>query len=162
MEQWSTNCLGPLYSSSQRWSKLWFKTHSKFNTWTWWPFLILCNECYFCCTQSHCCRCVKELLQWRDTWYCRAFWIYGQIFDCLNVRNQIEGIKKWKSFLQPYTNLNAKHFKWLKNDFLHYLLNWKMSIIDRPGNFSQTEKDKMFLSWQTCEGQENPFNHWNS
>ena len=27
-----------------------------------------------------------------------------------------------------------------------------MSIIDRPGNFSQTEKDKMFLSWQTYEG----------
>ena len=71
--------------------------------------------------------------------------------DCLNVRNQIEDIKKRKSFLQPYTNLNDEHFKWLKNDFLQYLLNWKMSIIDRPGNFSQTEKDKMFLSWQTYE-----------
>ena len=27
-----------------------------------------------------------------------------------------------------------------------------MSIFDRAGNFFQTEKDKMFLSWQTYEG----------
>ena len=27
-----------------------------------------------------------------------------------------------------------------------------MSIFDRTGNFSQTEKDKMFLSWQIHEG----------
>ena len=38
----------------------------------------------------------------------------------------------------------------MKNDFLQYLLNWKMS--DTPGNFSQTEKDKIFLSRQTYEG----------
>ena len=62
-----------------------------------------------------------------------------KFFDCLNVRNQIEDIKKRKSFLQPYTDLNDEHFKWLKNDFLQYLLNWKMSIFDRPGNFSQTK-----------------------
>ena len=72
-------------------------------------------------------------------------------FDCLNVRNKIEDVKKRNAFLQPYTNLNEERFKWLKNDFLQYLLNWKMSSIDRPGNFSQTEKDKMFLSWQTYE-----------
>ena len=77
-----------------------------------------------------------------------------KFFDCLNVRNQIEGVKKRKSFLQPYTNLNDERFKWLKNYFLQYLLSWKMSIIDRPGNFSQTEKNKMFLSWQTYEGQQ--------
>ena len=76
-----------------------------------------------------------------------------KFFDCLNVRNQIERVKK-RSFLQPYTNLNDERFKWLKNDFLQYLLSWKMSIIDRPGNFFQTEKNKMFLSWQTYEGQQ--------
>lgn len=30
-------------------------------------------------------------------------------FDCLNVRNQTEGVKKRKLFLQPYTNLNGEH-----------------------------------------------------
>ena len=39
-------------------------------------------------------------------------------FDCLIARNQIEGIKKRKSFFQPHTDLNDEHFKWLKNDFL--------------------------------------------
>ena len=55
-----------------------------------------------------------------------------KLFACLNVRNQIEDIKKRKLFPQPYTNSNDERFKWLKNDFLQYLLNWKMSIIDRP------------------------------
>ena len=57
----------------------------------------------------------------------------GKSFDCLNVRNQIKGLKKRKPFLQPYTDLNDKRFKWLKNDFFQYLLNWKMSIFDTPG-----------------------------
>ena len=35
----------------------------------------------------------------------------GQFFDCLNVRNQIDGVKKQKLFLQPYTNLNDECFK---------------------------------------------------
>ena len=76
----------------------------------------------------------------------------NKFFHCLNVRNQINDVKKRKSFLQPYTNLNDECFKLFKNDFLQYLLNWKKNIIDRPGNFSQTEKHKMFLSWQACEG----------
>ena len=84
-----------------------------------------------------------------ETWHCKDLWIYGQFFGCLNVRNQIEGVKKRKSFLKPYTNLNDERFKQLKNDFLQDLLNWKMSIFVRTGKFSQTGKDKMFLSWQT-------------
>ena len=46
-----------------------------------------------------------------------------KFFDCLNVRNQIGGLKKRKSFLQPYTDLKDECFKWLKNNFLQYLLN---------------------------------------
>ena len=76
----------------------------------------------------------------------------GKSCDCLNVRNEIESLKKRKSFLQPYTNLNDERFKWLKKDFLQQLLNWKMSIIDKSRNFSLTEKDKMFLFWKTYEG----------
>ena len=34
-----------------------------------------------------------------------------KFFDCLNARNQIEGVKNRKSFLQPYTNLNDEYFK---------------------------------------------------
>ena len=38
-------------------------------------------------------------------------------FDCLKVRNQIEGVKQWKSFLQPCTDLKNEHLKWLKMTF---------------------------------------------
>ena len=34
-----------------------------------------------------------------------------KFFDCLNARNQVEGIKKRKSFLHPHTDLNDEHFK---------------------------------------------------
>ena len=40
----------------------------------------------------------------------------------------------------------------VENDFSQYLLNWKMSVIVTTDNCSQTENDKMFLSWQTYEG----------
>ena len=46
-----------------------------------------------------------------------------KFFDCLNVRKQIKGVKKRKSFLQPYTDLNDERFKRLKSDFLQYLYN---------------------------------------
>ena len=41
-----------------------------------------------------------------------------KLFDCFNFGNQVEAVKKRKSFLQPYTNLIDERFKWLKNDFL--------------------------------------------
>lgn len=42
--------------------------------------------------------------------------------------------------------------KWLKKDFIGYLLNWKNNIENRPGKLEKTEKSRMFLSHQTFEG----------
>lgn len=36
--------------------------------------------------------------------------------------------------------------------FLEYLRKWKESTECRPGNFTQTARGKMFISWQTFEG----------
>ena len=36
--------------------------------------------------------------------------------------------------------------------FLEYLRKWKESIEQRPGNYTQNARSKMFLSWQTYEG----------
>ena len=36
--------------------------------------------------------------------------------------------------------------------FLEYLRSWKESTENRPGNFTQNAKARMFLSWQTHEG----------
>jgi len=37
-------------------------------------------------------------------------------------------------------------------EFLQYLRHWKGSTENRPGNFTQNARVKMFLSWQTYEG----------
>ena len=73
-------------------------------------------------------------------------------FDCLNVRSTTEHIRKKKPFLAPYMSQNDGRFLWLTNDFLGFLRDWKHSIINRPGNFTQNARSKMFLSWQTYEG----------
>ena len=36
--------------------------------------------------------------------------------------------------------------------FLDYLRTWKESVANRPGNFTQNARNRMFLSWQTHEG----------
>ena len=36
--------------------------------------------------------------------------------------------------------------------FLEYLKSWKTSIQNRPGNYTQNDRARMFLSWQTHEG----------
>ena len=37
-------------------------------------------------------------------------------------------------------------------EFLEYLRLWKESTKNRPGNFNQNARARMFLSWQTYEG----------
>ena len=43
-------------------------------------------------------------------------------------------------------------FQWLMETFLPYFTDWKNSIKSRPGGpFTNTEKSRMFVSWQTHE-----------
>lgn len=72
-------------------------------------------------------------------------------FDCLNVRNTKEHLLKRKSFLRPYKEVEDPRFTWL-DSFLEYLKNWKQSIDERPGDFSATQRNNMFISAQTYEG----------
>ena len=73
-------------------------------------------------------------------------------FDCCNVRNRVEHIRTRKEFRKPYCSQDDERFSWLKEKFIPYLETWKKSIQDRPGNFSEAAKAKMFLSEQTFEG----------
>ena len=75
-----------------------------------------------------------------------------RFFDCLNVRNQNEGKTKRKEFLKPFRDVNDPRFDWLKNDFLNFFLNWKENIKNRDGSFTENDREKMFISWQTYEG----------
>ena len=71
--------------------------------------------------------------------------------DCLNVRNTNEHELKRKPFLKPYKSVNDERFAWLDN-FLEYFHLWKDSIDERPDNFKQNARSRMFISWQTYEG----------
>ena len=73
-------------------------------------------------------------------------------FDCMNVRNQVEGTKTRKECLQPYRDVNDHRFDWLKNDFLPYFSQWKESVYNREGNFTLNARGRMFISKQTYEG----------
>ena len=81
--------------------------------------------------------------------YCEMF---DKFFDCFNVRNTKEYITKQKHFLKPYTSVDDERFQWLMETFLAYFTDWKNSIKSRPGGpFTNTEKSRMFISWQTHE-----------
>ncbi|XP_022803466.1 uncharacterized protein LOC111340819 [Stylophora pistillata] len=72
-------------------------------------------------------------------------------FDCLNVRSRIEHIRKCKPFLAPCTSLLDGRFEFLMK-FLEYLNSWKTSTENKPGNYTQNARGKMFLTWRTHEG----------
>ena len=66
-------------------------------------------------------------------------------FDCMNVSSTSEYIRKRKPNLEPYRTTTDPRFKWLQEKCLGYFLCWK-------GNSSESDRNKMFVSWQTFEG----------
>ncbi|PFX11571.1 uncharacterized protein LOC111319534 [Stylophora pistillata] len=74
-----------------------------------------------------------------------------RFFDCLTVKSRIEQIRERKPFLAPYTSLQDERFVFLMK-FLEYLNSWKTSTENKPGNYTQNARAKMFLSWQSHEG----------
>ncbi|KAK7089540.1 uncharacterized protein [Littorina saxatilis] len=77
--------------------------------------------------------------------------LMDRFFDCLNTRHLHEAEHKRKPDLRPYTDANDERFRFLQEDFLGYLFQWKASVENRPG-FSRAEKAKMYLTYQTHRG----------
>ena len=75
-----------------------------------------------------------------------------KFFDCTNVRNTKEHLRKGKPHLKPYEKIDDGRFEWLQNEFLPYFSQWKNSIEKRKGKFNAADKAKMFISRQTYEG----------
>eukprot|EP00794_Sanderia_malayensis_P012456 gene12456-13744_t len=73
-------------------------------------------------------------------------------FDCLNVRNTKEHLLKRKPFLIPYVSPDDSRFAWLEGEFLKYFQDWQKSIDSKPGKFSKSGKQAMFISPQTYKG----------
>ena len=51
--------------------------------------------------------------------------MFDKFFDCLNVRNTTEHIRKAKPFLKPYESEHDERSTWLTETFLKYLAHWK-------------------------------------
>ena len=73
-------------------------------------------------------------------------------FDCLNVRSFTEHKTSCKPNVAPYKNCDDPRFNWLIDNCLVYLRNWKLYTETLPGNLSQSDREKMFISCQTYEG----------
>ena len=72
--------------------------------------------------------------------------------DCTNVRSLIEHVRKKNAFIKPYKSAEDERLTWLNDVFLKYLECWKQSTLEREGEYTPDERQKMFLSVQTYEG----------
>ena len=63
-----------------------------------------------------------------------------------------EGKFTLKPNLLPYRCSDDSRFKWLIEHFLGFFKDWEASIQKKQGEFSQTEKSKMLIFWQSNEG----------
>jgi hypothetical protein len=78
--------------------------------------------------------------------------IFNKFFDCLNVRNILEGRNKRNPHLDPYRNVDDPRITWLREDFLGYLRDWEAAVDNRIGNLNSAQKAAMQLSHQTKTG----------
>ena len=76
----------------------------------------------------------------------------NSFFDCADVRSLTEFKEKRKDMVAPYVSVDDERFQWLKCVFLKYLNDWKKSALSREGNFTQDNRNMMFLCLQTYEG----------
>ena len=51
-----------------------------------------------------------------------------------------------------YNSSTDPRFDWLQGVVLQFLVDWRESIDSREGDFNETARSKMFISWQKFEG----------
>ena len=78
--------------------------------------------------------------------------MFDKFFDIMNVSSTTASSHELKPFNAPFLSTDDPRFSWLKNQFLKYFEDWLKSIEERPGSYTKSEKQKMFISSQTYEG----------
>ena len=68
--------------------------------------------------------------------------MFNKFFDCLNVDNFWEGIKKRNTFKELYRSEHDFRRKWLAEEFIPYLDSWEKSINDRAGYNKELAKSQ--------------------
>ena len=78
----------------------------------------------------------------------------NKFFDCLNTRSFDEAAKSRNDHVKAFSSIDDPRLTYLLNYFLGYFEEWRVSIENRPGNFTKGERSGMQLSYQTLEGLE--------
>ena len=78
--------------------------------------------------------------------------MFDKCFDIMYVSRTTASSHELKPFNAPFSSTNDPRFSWLKNQFLKYFEDWLRSIEERPGAYTKSEKQKMFILSQTYEG----------
>ena len=80
-------------------------------------------------------------------------------FDCMNTRYTVENKNKEKKeilsnkpFIAEYRHQDDERFGWLLNTFLPYFQKWEENTQKRVGNYTKTDREKMFISRPTYVG----------
>ena len=70
----------------------------------------------------------------------------------MNIRNNQSPEFERKPMLAPFRSVNDRRFSWFCNVFLKPFQDWLNSVQHHQGNFTKDDGQKMFVSWQSCEG----------
>lgn len=79
---------------------------------------------------------------------------FNKFFDCLNVRNLLEGKNKRNPDLNPYRNVNDPRLAWLRNDFMEYIKELERCVETREVELTAAQRAAMQVSHQTKTGLE--------
>lgn len=79
--------------------------------------------------------------------------VVNMFFDCLNGSGDPDGKRnKSNKFLLPYTSVNDERLTTtLKQEVLQFFQDWKLSVENREGVFTEEEKERMTISSQSYE-----------
>ncbi|XP_046566200.1 uncharacterized protein LOC124274872 [Haliotis rubra] len=76
----------------------------------------------------------------------------NRFFDCLNSRSLQEGSRTRNSDKKEYRSIYDPRLDYLLNDFLDFFKAWEDSVMQRPGQFTFTQRKRMIFSHQTLKG----------
>lgn len=76
----------------------------------------------------------------------------NRFFDCLNVRNLQENVRKRNPDLKEYRDINDERLRYLREEFLGFFVEWEQSVNASWPQLSKEEKNRLMLSHQTMLG----------
>ena len=71
--------------------------------------------------------------------------MFDKFFDIMNVSSTTASSRELKPFNAPFSSTDDPRFSWLKNQFLKYFEDWLRSVEERPGAYTKSEKQNVYI-----------------